>query len=48
MVFTGLKHNEIMRKQIFQHLKALFIHFMQFCGPWVTHKNGTQMHLVLK
>ena len=38
MVSTGLKHHKIMRKQIFQHLKALFIHFMKFCGPWITHK----------
>ena len=38
MVPTWLKHNKIMRKQRFQHLKALFIHFMQFCGPWITHK----------
>ena len=38
MVLTGLKHQKIMRKQIFQHLKAFFIHFMQFCGPWITHK----------
>ena len=39
MVLTGLKHHKIMRKQRFQHLKAIFIHFMQFCGPWITHKN---------
>ena len=38
MLLTGLKHNKIMRKQNFQNLKALFIHFMQFCGPWITHK----------
>ena len=38
MVSTGLKHHTIMWKQRFQHLKALFIHFMQFCGPWITHK----------
>ena len=38
MVSTGLKHYTIMRKQRFQHLKALFIHFIQFCGPWITHK----------
>ena len=38
MVSTGLKHHKIMRKQRFQHLKALFIHFMQFCGQWITHK----------
>ena len=38
MVSTGLKHHRIMRKQRFQHLKALFIHFMQFYGPWITHK----------
>ena len=38
MVSTGLTHNKIMQKQRFQHLKALFIHFMQFCGPWITHK----------
>ena len=38
VVLTGLKHHKIMRKQRFQHLKAFFIHFMQFCGPWITHK----------
>ena len=38
MVSTGLKHHKIMRKQRVQHLKANFIHFMQFCGPWITHK----------
>ena len=38
MVLTGLKHHTAMWKQRFQHLKALFIHFMQFCGPWITHK----------
>ena len=27
-----------MRKQRLQHLKTLFIHFMHFCGPWITHK----------
>ena len=37
-VLEGLKHNKIMRKKRFQHLKALFIHFMQLCGPWITHK----------
>ena len=45
MVLTGLKHHKVMRKQRFQHLIALFIHFMQFCGPWITHKNGIPMHL---
>ena len=45
MVLTGLKHHKFMQKQRFQHLKALFIHFMQFCGPWLTHKNGIPMHL---
>ena len=25
--------------------KSIFkIHFMQFCGPWITHKNGIPMH----
>ena len=38
MVSTELNHNNIMSKKRFQHLKALFIHFMQFCGPWITHK----------
>ena len=38
MVSTGLKHHKIMQKQRFQHLKAIFIHFMHFCGPWITHK----------
>ena len=38
MVLTRLKHHKVMWKQRFQHLKALFIHFMQFCGPWITHK----------
>ena len=38
MVSTGLKHHTIMWKQRFKHLKAFFIHFMQFCGPWITHK----------
>ena len=37
MVSTGLKHHTRMWKQSFQHLKAFFIHFMQFCGPWITH-----------
>ena len=34
MVSTGLKHHTAMWKQRFQHLKAFFIHFMQFYGPW--------------
>ena len=34
----GSKRHTIMWKQRFQHLKAFFIHFMQFCGPWITHK----------
>ena len=38
IVSTGLNHHTIMWKQRFQHLKAFFIHFMQFCGPWITHK----------
>ena len=38
MVSTDLKHHKSMWKQRFQHLKAFFIHFMQFCGPWITHK----------
>ena len=38
MVSMGLKHHKSMQKQRFQHLKALFIHFIQFCGPWITHK----------
>ena len=38
MESTGLKHHKIVQKQRFQHLKALFIHFMQFCGPWIIHK----------
>ena len=41
----GLKIHKIMRKQRFQHLKALFIHFMQLCGPWITHKNDIPIHL---
>ena len=45
MVLTGLKHHKIMRKQRFQHLKALFIHFMQFLGPWIRHKNGIPINL---
>ena len=45
MVSRGLKHNKIMLKQRFQHLKALFIHFMQFCGPWITHKNDIPIPL---
>ena len=45
MVLTGLKHHKIMRKQRFQYPKALFINFMQFCGPWITHKKGIPMHL---
>ena len=39
VVLTGLKHHTIMWKQRFQHLKAFFILFMQFCGPWITFKN---------
>ena len=38
VISAGLKHHNIMRKQRFQHLKALFNHFMQLCGPWITHK----------
>ena len=38
VVSTGWKHHKITWKQRFQHLKAFFIHFMQFCGPWITHK----------
>ena len=38
MVLTRLKHHKSMRKPRFQHLKALFIHFMQLCGPWITRK----------
>ena len=38
MVSTGEKHHKVMRKQRLQHLKTLFIHFMHFCGPWITHK----------
>ena len=38
MVSTGFKHHKFMQKQRVQHLKAIFIHFMQFCGPWITHK----------
>ena len=38
MVWKGLKHNKIMRKQRFQHLKAVFNHFMQFFGPWITNR----------
>ena len=38
IVSTVLNHHTIMWKQRFQHLKALFIHFMQFCGPWIKHK----------
>ena len=45
MISTGLKHHKSMRKQRFQHLRALFIHFMQFCGPWITHKNDIPIHL---
>ena len=45
VVSTGSKHHTIMWKQRFQHLKAFFIHFMQFCGPWITHKNDIPMHL---
>ena len=32
------QHHKVMRKQRSQHLKTLFIHFMHFCGPWITHK----------
>ena len=39
MVSTGLKHHKIMWKQRYQHLKAFFIHFRQFCVPWITRKN---------
>ena len=38
VVSTGLKHHTIMWKHRLQRLKAFFIHSMQFCGPWVTHK----------
>ena len=34
MVLTGLKHHKTMQKQRFQLLQALFIHFIQFCGPY--------------
>ena len=45
MVLTGFKPHKTMQKQRFQLLQALFIHFMQFCGPWITHKNGIPMNL---
>ena len=38
IVLTGLNHHTIMWEQRFQHLEAFFIHSMQFCGPWITHK----------
>ena len=38
VVLTWTKHHTIMWKQRFQHLKAFFIHFIQFYGPWITHK----------
>ena len=38
MVSMELKHHTIIWKHRFQHLKAFFDHFMQFCGPWITHK----------
>ena len=38
MALTRLKHHKIMRNPRLQHLKALFIHFMQFCGPWITRQ----------
>ena len=38
MVSTGLKHHKITQKQRFRHLKALFIHFMHFCCPWIINK----------
>ena len=45
MVSVGLEHHTIMWKQNYQHLNAFFIHFMQFCGPWIKHKNDIPMHL---
>ena len=45
VLVTGFKHNQIMQNQGFQHLKAIFIHFMQFCGPWITHKNDISINL---
>ena len=30
--------NNIKSCKRFQHLRALFIHFMQFCGPCITQK----------
>ena len=38
MELMGFKHHKSMRKQRFQHLKAICIHFMQFCSPWITRK----------
>ena len=37
VVSMGLKQNKFMRKQRLQHRKALFIHFMEFCGQWIRH-----------
>ena len=34
-----------MWKERLQHLKALDHHFIQFCGPWVTHKNDIPIHV---
>ena len=36
---------EEVRKQKFKHLKAIFIHFMQYCGPWIHTKNNIPIHL---
>ena len=38
VVLTEFKHHETMRKQRYQHLKALFIHFMHLCGTCLVHK----------
>ena len=49
VVSMELKCHEIMRKQRYQHLKALFIHYMQFPCSSVAHvsdtKNDTPIHL---
>ena len=38
MVSMGFKRHTNMWKQRLQHLKVFFIHFLQFCGPWIKHK----------
>ena len=45
MVSTGWKHHKIMRKQRFQHLKAIFSHFMHSVVHGSHTNNDIPIHL---